>query len=541
MKNLKRHTGNPPKSSFAEEKSGEDAQSHEGSWLVSLVDGKQPSAPSGKKYNQEENTHDHIDQWGDREIPPEDEPKAGMHYKRTIASSYTFQHSGNDFILIGCSKADEIEASIISEKFIGGKASEVLNNHPGVMDDIRECYQKRIIIKRCIRAQTSPGDEDRTSTLIYSFVPPDMVQVIEQDVTELALMHEVLREHEKKYRSIFESTLAGIYRTRIEDGKYLMANQALADMLGYDSVRQLISETTSLERYLHSEKRNELIRQASRKDRLDNFELVAVKRDGTQIPILLSANIYPERGYLEGVAVNIEKRKRAEEVLKDSRLRLQELSAQLLSAQERERKHIASELHDSIGQSLTAIKYGVESVLEEIDEEPSVSIKPALSAVLAMIQQVMNEIRKLQANLRPPILDDLGLLPTISWFCREFQTIYSRLRVIWHLELKENDIPEPIKIVIFRIVQEAMNNVAKHSESETIHLFLRKTQTDIELTIEDDGQGFNPNFTPAAKGLSGGFGLDTMRERAGLSGGRLEIESKKGKGTTIRAFWPICS
>jgi len=234
----------------------------------------------------------------------------------------------------------------------------------------------------------------------------------------------------------------------------------------------------------------------------------------------------------------IKERRRAEEALRQSEEQLRLLSSQLLRAQEEERKRISRELHDSIGQSLSAIKFGVESALGEIDEGTARVSTNSLKALIPLAQEAIEEVRRIQTNLRPSVLDDLGILPTINWFCREFQTIYSDIRVEKQIDVQENEVPDPLKIVIYRVLQEAMNNVAKHSQADLAELSLTTAQRKIHMTIADNGIGFDPN--EALSRASGrGLGLSSMKERTQLLGGILEVDSTKGKGTVIRASWPL--
>jgi len=137
------------------------------------------------------------------------------------------------------------------------------------------------------------------------------------------------------------------------------------------------------------------------------------------------------------------------------------------------------------------------------------------------------------------MLDDLGLRATLSWFCRTFQKIYSEIQVEPEIDVEEMDVPSPLKIVAFRVIQEAMNNVAKHSHANHVRLSLRKLGGRMELMIQDNGRGFKAekgrSQDPAARGL----GLLSMRERTELSGGSFAIESAQGRGTIIRASWPL--
>ena len=217
---------------------------------------------------------------------------------------------------------------------------------------------------------------------------------------------------------------------------------------------------------------------------------------------------------------------------------LRQLSIKLLSAHEEERKRIAGELHDTIGSGLTAIKFKVEDLRQQIGNDTNVPIN-ALNTIIPIIQESIDECRRIQMDLRPSMLDDLGLLPTLSWFCKRFQTIYSGIRIEQEIEIEEGDVPPPRRIVIFRVIQETMNNIAKHSRANLVRLCLRKLNDRMELILQDNGQGFDLEKTRFDKTTERGLGLSSMKERTELSGGSFDIESSEGKGTIIRASWPI--
>jgi len=240
-----------------------------------------------------------------------------------------------------------------------------------------------------------------------------------------------------------------------------------------------------------------------------------------------------------GTVHDITEEKRVEEALKKSEDELRHLSYQLLKAHEEERKRIALELHDSLGQSLSAIKYMVEKVFHEISNKKTVNGFQLLEPIVPVVQEAVEEARRIQKNLRPPLLDDLGILPTITWFCREFETIYPEIRIQQEINVHEDDVPDYLKIIIFRILQEALNNIAKHSQTKLVHLLFKGSDGKIDLTIKDDGAGFDPNQVSSGEIFKRGFGLASMKERATISGGSLSIESQKGEGTTVRASWLI--
>jgi PAS domain S-box-containing protein len=261
---------------------------------------------------------------------------------------------------------------------------------------------------------------------------------------------------------------------------------------------------------------------------------ISLKRgDGQLVPVYLSFNplMIDEVAAVCMVVMDLTERKRAEQELKESAERLRHLSGQLLITQENERKLIASEIHDSLGSSLGAIKFRIEEVLRKAGIGDPENIVPS-------IQKVIEETRRIQMALRPSSLDDLGILPTLNWFCREFQKTYSNIHIRTQISMEEKDVPDILNTVIYRICQEAFNNIAKHSKAMAATLSLRKTGQ-IELVIEDDGRGFNLEEKLSPENHDRGLGLTSMRERAELSGGSLAIESIRGSGTTIRVSWPL--
>jgi signal transduction histidine kinase len=217
---------------------------------------------------------------------------------------------------------------------------------------------------------------------------------------------------------------------------------------------------------------------------------------------------------------------------------LRELSSKLLSAHEVERKRIAGEIHDTLGACLAAIKFKVVEAVQEKGKTTNAAVG-SLETIIPVIQEAVEECRRIQMDLRPSILDDLGLLAALSWFFRRFQTIYSGIRVEQETTIEESEIPHPLKIVIYRIFQEAMNNIAKHSKANLVRLCLRKADGRMELILQDNGQGFNLEKALFQESSEKGFGLLSMKERTELSGGSFTIESTEGKGTTIRVSWPV--
>ncbi len=271
-----------------------------------------------------------------------------------------------------------------------------------------------------------------------------------------------------------------------------------------------------------------------------NVETRYLTKRGVGIPVLFASAIMgDQKGHILGIvciAHDYREHKRTDEMLKHSELNLRFLSSQVLANQEQERKRVAMELHDGIGQSLTAIKFCVESSIEGRSKGKKSTGLSSLEQVVPMIQGTIEEVRKIAMDLRPSSLDDLGLAATITWFCRQFQLIYSGIRIKKRILVDEKNIPENLKTTIFRILQETFNNVAKHSGADLIRLDLIQDETSVRLTIEDNGTGFEIK-KQNKNALDHGFGLPGLQERAELAGGIFSICSKKEKGTTVQVIW----
>jgi len=230
-------------------------------------------------------------------------------------------------------------------------------------------------------------------------------------------------------------------------------------------------------------------------------------------------------------------RKEAERNLRVSESQLRVLSSKLLTVQEEERARLAHELHDSIGQTLVAVKFGIENALKGRTVGGLDAVSQLLDPLVPMVQNAVEEARKLYMGLRPTILDDFGAIAAIGWLCSEFEETHTGMLVEKTVDIDEEHIPIPVKIVLFRTVQEALNNAARHSEATRVGLFLKKEKSGITLVLEDNGIGFDSSrYLSGAQGT--GLGIVSMKERIELSGGTFSIESQSGAGTAIRAFWP---
>jgi len=220
--------------------------------------------------------------------------------------------------------------------------------------------------------------------------------------------------------------------------------------------------------------------------------------------------------------------------MKDRRLR--QLALDLLESQETERSRIAGELHDGIGQALAAMKFTVESGLEQINQGNIAEGQATLQRLVSMIRVTAEEIRRIQNDLQPSMLRDLGIAATLEWFCREYGKSHEGVRIEKRVTIEQEEVSAALQVTLFRLVQEAFDNIARHSKADQVFLGLEKEGGVLALTIRDDGQGFDPEeqrLYPKGKGLSG------MQGRAELSGGTLVPQTEPGKGTSLTFRWPL--
>lgn len=230
-----------------------------------------------------------------------------------------------------------------------------------------------------------------------------------------------------------------------------------------------------------------------------------------------------------------------EQKLLRTEIKLRSLAKQVLFAQEIERKRIASELHDGIGQTLSAIKFYVENNIRDLTESPALSAAELFASVIPKLQGAIEEVRRISMDLRPSLLDDIGVLATLSWFCREAKQASPHINFSFDKSnVNELDIIASLKTEIFRIVQEAVNNATKYSQAKHVHILIKDANKSIYLEVADDGIGFDYTKVASQQGYSEskGMGLVSMRERVENSGGEFSVSSVPNAGTKVICIWP---
>jgi len=226
--------------------------------------------------------------------------------------------------------------------------------------------------------------------------------------------------------------------------------------------------------------------------------------------------------------------KKVEKELLSSREALRQLSNHLEDVREEERLHIAREIHDELGQHLTVLKMNF-SFLEKSIIEADSRFAPELNKIFDLINDMMKAVRKISHELRPGLLDELGLVSALEWYCKDFET-KTGIRTSFMTEFSDNDLPDKLRTGLFRIFQESLTNVARHAEAKRTDVSLSLHDHELVLLIEDDGKGFNITNIGQHK-----LGILGMRERAIMMGGTYTIQSSPGKGTITDVIVPIAT
>jgi PAS domain S-box-containing protein len=367
-----------------------------------------------------------------------------------------------------------------------------------------------------------------------------LVAAVEERTHAQRVTQNALRDSEEKYRLLVETINEGLIVVD-RDGVIRFANARLQELFGH-KVADMIGHRAI--EFVAPDAREEWLQRNSAMRRAESspYELVMLGSNRRRYNVRVSprAMTGPDGSFQGAVAVlmDVTERVRAEEALRRSENELRELSGQLLTVQEMERKRIAADLHDGLGQSLSALKFYVEGVKDLVTRGSQTESGEALEQIVLKIKNAVEEVRRTTMDLRPATLDDLGVIATYSWFCREYQQVFQKIKVKQSIAIREADIAVPLKTTLFRILQEALNNIAKHAKADWVQVGLSHAEGRIQLEISDNGQGFDLAEVEKRALGKNGLGLTSMRDRALLSGGTYEIESIRGRGTTIRATWP---
>jgi PAS domain S-box-containing protein len=364
-----------------------------------------------------------------------------------------------------------------------------------------------------------------------------MAQTLEHREVERQSADRALKASEMRYRRLFETAQDGILILNADTGQIDDVNPFLTDLLGYTREQLLGNRLWEIGPFKDTKASKAEFRELQREDYVRYDDLPLETSTGKSINVEFVSNVYRVNGgrVIQCNIRNITERKQAEAKRKEYSRKLQVLSRRLVEAQETERRNIARELHDEIGQALTVMQLNLQAMLLSPGMEV---VSPRLNESLEVVGRVLEQVRDISLDLRPSILDDLGLEPALRWYT-ERQAALVELKVEFHADQLEQRLDPVIETECFRIAQEALTNVVRHAQAKVVTVELREEDGQIHLRVRDDGVGFDVAVVreKAVRGTS--LGLLSMEERAVLAGGRLEFNSVPGQGTEVHAWFPL--
>ena len=360
------------------------------------------------------------------------------------------------------------------------------------------------------------------------------------ETVERAKALEAIRKSESRMRGIFYGASIGIALIDMERN-IVQGNPSLCRIIGYDAEQICAMDLADDFAHPHDlEKVKDAFRELT--DKTITLACIDCRfqcKQGTWVWVQLTLSLFAETDmppqFVIGLIDDISEKKRAQLALRKSEAQLRELSMELVRSEEKERNRISMELHDSIGSSLAGIKYMIEKIRIQKDRTPEGYLN-AIDRLETQVIDVMDEVNRIAGELYPRILSDLGLLPAIRWLVKNLAGIYSDIEMVTDIGTTEPQINDELKIFIFRLLQETLNNAVKHSGANRIDVIIKKTAQGISILIKDNGSGFSTDILKEPWERKG-MGLRNMIKRVELSGGLMRIESPKNEGTRIYVEW----
>lgn len=360
---------------------------------------------------------------------------------------------------------------------------------------------------------------------------------IVKEISERKKSEIELRESEQKFKMLFNNINDAVFVTQLSKeksyGDFIEVNEIACKRLGYSKEEFLKLSPSAIVLQKFIDDFNSFNDQLLKNGHVI-YDIVHRAKDKKLIPVEINSHlfIYNDRLTVLSIARDITERKEAEERLRRSSKLLRELATHLQSIREEERTMISQEIHDELGQVLTALKIQVSLLGNKLNknQEP---LKQKINSLADMIDSSVESVQKISSKLRPGILDELGLIAAIEWQAEEFQKL-TNIKCSLALPKDELKLENDKATAIFRIFQEALTNVTRHSEANKVVVSLFNHQSNIYLEIHDNGKGITQEQIKDFKSL----GIHGMNERAMVFGGEVLIEGFSGKGTTVKVEIP---
>jgi len=356
------------------------------------------------------------------------------------------------------------------------------------------------------------------------------------DITERKKFETSLQESEDKFRRLFQTSPNIISISTIDTGLMIDINDAGANILGFKK-EEMIGKTSIELGISRPELREEMKKIIENEKEFNLVEKTLYKKNGEPISCLLSGQLLNIEGntYLFQTIVDITKMKHSEERLMKYQQSLKKLTSEINLAEERERRRIAVNLHDHLTQSLAMMKISLAGIQKEI---LSGEIKENLKEVRKYLDDAIQNSRKITYELSPPVLYELGLSEAVEWLLKQIEN-GNKIKTFFDSDIKDLFIDNDERILLFRSINELLNNCIKHSRCNKVAVKLFTQQNNICVNVKDDGAGFDPDKINNRNPEEGGFGLFSVKERLEYLNGKITIISSPGSGTEIKLLLPL--
>jgi PAS domain S-box-containing protein len=347
-----------------------------------------------------------------------------------------------------------------------------------------------------------------------------------RDITDRKLTSDALSRSEKKFRALVDNSLVGVFNTSL-DGKFLFVNDALARMYDFDSPEQMVVEG-SLPRWVDPQNREQLMSDLQEHGSVSNFEAETITASGRHIHVLFSVKL--QDGVITGMVMDISKRKQSEQRIFDYQQRLKVQATQLTLVEEQERRRIATELHDNVGQTLALSRLQLAVASKAVEDD---ALKEQFDELSQTLLTAVKDTRHLIFELSSPTLHELGLGAAISeWIELKVKPQHNLdIKLVDNIELSNLSLDQ--STIMFRSVRELLTNIVKYARADKASVLIEEEGGSVWITVKDNGIGFNPYQVRRNVSSDGGLGLFSIEERMNDFGGSMVIDSRAHHGTTI--------
>ncbi|HEY5496770.1 MAG TPA: PAS domain-containing sensor histidine kinase, partial [Syntrophales bacterium] len=370
--------------------------------------------------------------------------------------------------------------------------------------------------------------------------PSGEIVAVYDDITSHKKAEEALRRSEENFRHSLDDSSLGV-RIVTSEGETIYANQAILNIYGYDSIEEfrvtLIENRYTPESYAEFQIRKE--KRKRRGDGPSEYDISIVRKDGEvrHLHVFRKDILWNGEEQFQVIYQDITERKQAEEALRVSREQMRALAGRLQAVREEERTLIAREIHDELGGALTGLKIDVSLLTRAAQKIENETVRTSLLArmdsMIKFADATIQTVRRIAMELRPGVLDDLGLVAALEWQLKDFEK-RTGIRCEFFPPVEDISLDADLSTALFRIFQEALTNVARHSGATEVRVRLRADADSPVLEVENNGKGIEKEKILSSKSL----GLLGMRERAQMFGGRITVTGTPGIGTKVTVEIP---